>query len=360
MNIKKFLFLALLFPTPLFATTLDEAIRSYNAGNFHEAKDLISQVEQQENPRFFFHRGVIFHKLFKTEHLSDDAGTFFDEALKAYKKTLEFQDKRLQSYAQNNLNELYLFLMKRGQMHSKMKNFQDALLAFQRANKIKPDNVASLQNLAITYQRLGKTKQAAAINKKMQEQNVLVRCEQLKYALKKKQRVDKKAIKQLVAEHPYNVACLEILNLYLTQCKKNSREKILEELLAKEEDVKRYQRAVLWRLQKKWKESYETFHDLYKKSPDDKILIQLCDVGYEYSKKLILESNADLENDDKYDDAQDVIDATIALTEKLVKRYDKNLNALEHLYFLYTQKNLKDKAAAIKSMYSRLGGELPE
>ena len=87
------------------------------------------------------------------------------------------------------------------------------------------------------------------------------------------------------------------------------------------------------------------------------VLIKLCDVGYCYSQQLIKISNDDIENEEKYNTACDVLENTIVLTEKLFKRHSDNIEILEHLYKLYIQNEKQDQAENIKSRLKMLGVE---
>lgn len=246
--------------------------------------------------------------------------------------------------------------MQRGNSYVKMENYQDALIFFQRANEIEKGNAETLKNIAIVYQKLGNSKKSLEIYKNQKSDNILFSCNQIKFLLKeKKYNQAFKLIKKLLDEHPYNVACIETFSLYLTRQNKNSRKKICDETLSQDEEIRSYQQAVLAKLQNDFANAYKIFSQLYDDNPNDKILIQFCDVAYSYSQQLIINSNNDIENEEKYNLAQDVLEKTIFLTEKLSKRYNDNVNILEHLYKLYQQSDQQDKVTSIKSQLTRLG-----
>lgn len=355
---KYFIFCSLFSSNYIFASAISSAVDLYHKGDFFQAKDEIEKAKKKDTPKYWYYRGVIFHKLFKTEILSDDASSFFKESIKSYREVEKFKNKQFISYANKNLNELFKFLMQRGNMYVKMENYQDALIFFQRANEIEKENAETLRNIAIVYQKLGDNKKALRVFKNQKSDNILFACNQVKFLLKeKKNRQALNLIKKLITEHPYNTACIESFFIYLSKQSQSSQKKTCEEILSKDEKTKRYQQAVLAQLQGDFKSAYETFSKLYEEDKDIKILIQLCDVGYCYSQQLIKISNEDIEDEDKYNYARDVINNTILLTEKIFKKYNNNVEVIDHLYRLYMQSEQQEKAATMKSKLKRLGVE---
>ncbi len=356
---KKYFLLCSLFSfNYIYADEISSAIDLYHKGDFFQAKDTIEKSQKKNSPKYWYYRGVIYHKLFKTEILSDNADSFFKEAVNSYHEVEKLKNKQFSSYAKKNLNELFKFLMQRGNAYVKMENYPDALIFFLRANELEKENAETLRNIAIVYQKLGDNKKALQVFKNQKSDSILFACNQVKFLIKeKKNKQALNLIKKLIYEHPYNVACIEAFYLYLTKQNKSSRKKLCEDLLSKEEKIKKYQQAVLAKLQGDFKSAYETFSLLLQEDKDDRILIQLCDVGYCYSQQLIKISNDDIEDEDKYETACDVLDDTILLTEKLLKKYSDNVEILEHLYKLYIQNKKQDQAANIKSRLKRLGAE---
>ena len=227
---KKYFFpLFCLTPNTIFADEIGQALNLYKQEKFLEAKENIEQTKKKDSPKFWYYRGIIFHKLFKNEILSDDAENFFKETVNSYREVEKFKHPSFISYAKNNLNELFKFLMQRGNSYVKMENYQDALIFFQRANEIEKDNAETLKNIAIVYQKLGNNKKSLEVYKNAKADDVLFFCSQAKILLKEKKYTKaKNLIKKLLNEHPLNVACLEILYLYLTKQKKNSIKKNLK------------------------------------------------------------------------------------------------------------------------------------
>ncbi|MDR2402106.1 MAG: hypothetical protein LBD32_01400 [Cytophagales bacterium] len=355
---KKYFLLLLLCLTSnyVFADESSQALAYYKQGKFLEAKETIEQTKKKDSPKFWYYRGIIFHELFKNEILSDNVEILFKEAVTSYNEVEKFKHPRFASYAKNNLNELFRFLMQRGNSYIKMKNYKDALIFFQRANEIEKDNGETLKNIAITHQKLGNNKKALEIYKNQKSNNILFACNQVEILLKEKKNVRAlKLAKQLLDEHPYNVACLEVFHFYLSKQNKKSHKKICDETLSREEHIKNYQQAVLAKLQNDFATAYANFFQLYENAHDDKILIQLCDVAYSYSQQLILNSNDNINDEEKYNLAQDILEKTIFFTEKLFKCYSNNINVMEHLYKLYQQSDQQEKIDDIKSHIIRLG-----
>ena len=353
---KYFLLCFLLSSNYIFANEISDAIKLYHKGDYFQAKDTIEKSKKQDTPKFWYYRGIIFHKLFKSEILSDNADKYLKETVKSYKEVEKFKNKQFDNYAQKNLNELFKFLMQRGNTYVKMENYHDALIFFQRANDIEKENAETLRNIAIVYQKLGYNEKALRVFENQKTDNILFDCNHVKFLLEeKKVKQAVNLIKKLISEHPYNVACIEAFYLYLSRQNKNSQKKICNEILNKDEKIKKYQQAVLSQLQGSFKTSYETFSALFKENADEKILIQLCDAGYCYAQNLIKNSNADIDDEAKYNLARDVVDNTIALTEKLFKKHNENVEVIEHLYKLYIQNNQQDKALEMKSRLTRLG-----
>ena len=78
-------------------------------------------------------------------------------------------------------------------------------------------------------------------------------------------------------------------------------------------------------------------------------------MAYFYSQKLILQSNDDINDENKYNLAQETLKKTIEFTEILAKKYNKNINVLEHLYKLYQQSGNEKKEAEVKTLLKRFG-----
>lgn len=356
---KILLFIFFLTPNTIFADEIKQAITFYNQNNFNQAKEIIEKTSNKNKPQYWFYRGCIYHKFFKNEILSDDADFLFQETIKSYNEVCKFPNKRFCSYAKTNLNTLCKFLIERGNTYIKTGNYHDALTSFQRANKVDENNIYILKNIAIIYQKLGNNRKSLEIYKNQKFDNVLFSCNQAKFLLQeRKYKQSLTIIKKLLAEHPYNVACIETFYLYFKRYRsKNTQEKLCNENLSKDQLINQYQKAVIAKLQNNFSKSYQIFSKIYKDKHDDRILIQLCDVGYIYAKQLILESNNDIEDEEKYNLAQDILDETIDFTEKLARKYKQNINVLEHLYRLYQQNNQEDKIAQVKSQLIQLGGD---
>ena len=119
---KYFLLYSLFSFNYIYADEISSAIDFYHKGDFFQAKNTIEKSQKKSSPKYWYYRGIIFHKLFKTEILSDNADSFFKEAVNSYHEVEKSKNKQFSSYAKKNLNELFKFLMQRGNTYVKIEN----------------------------------------------------------------------------------------------------------------------------------------------------------------------------------------------------------------------------------------------
>ena len=132
-----------------------QAMVAFEKEELSEAKKYIDtaieEATTQAQGSVWYYRGVIYEKLLRNQVAKKEASQLFEETLNAYLKAITLTPKASQyhSFAQINLNRLWMYYLDRGGRYYRQKAFESAIQQFEYCKQIIPSNPCAYLYTAI-------------------------------------------------------------------------------------------------------------------------------------------------------------------------------------------------------------------
>jgi tetratricopeptide (TPR) repeat protein len=356
---------------------MKRAVQAFDQQEFEKAQiqvdELLQDDRYQKQASSWYYRGVIYDQLMRKNMTSDSASNYLEEALKSYQKAMELSKIKSQyySFAQINLQGLWVYYLNRGVQYYKVEAFEESLEQLSICKQINNTAPHTLLYTAIVAHQADKYKMALEQYEKYIQNH---HAEPAVYRALANlianhfKNIDGafNVLQQGIQQYPWDIDLLAENYQLLIQTKQleNYQIRLFTQLQnAPTNPIAHYQLAYLYTQINEWEKAALHYQKAFElASLQLESVSQLATLYYNQGAAIINnltdmdENNFQQTGRDAIEKANEYLGKSAQYFEEAHKISPKNLSTLKALHTLYTRLNKIDKADHITRIMKRLKG----